>query len=262
MQAKAWEDLKISDDFLFGKVMRNPDLCKRMLEIILDIKIERIEYPEEQKVIDIAVDAKSVRLDIYVMDDQHTVYNVEMQTVNMDDLPKRSRYYQGMIDLDLIEKGAYYKELKNSYVIFICTFDLFGLGRHIYTFKNTCQQHKELLLGDETTKIFLNSEGTMDDVSSDLKAFLEYIAGKTSDNHFVQALDNAVEKAKVNEEWRREYMTLLMRDKENFEKGLEDGVERMGNLTKKLLKEKRYGDLDRATEDKKYREELFKKYQI
>lgn len=106
----------------------------------------------------------------------------------------------------------------------------------------------------------------MDDVSSDLKAFLKYIAGKTSDNHFVQALDNAVEKAKVNEEWRREYMTLLMRDKENFEKGLasgmEDGVERMGNLTKKLLKEKRYGDLDRATEDKKYREELFKKYHL
>ena len=92
MQAKAWEDLKIIDDFLFGKVMRNPELCKRMLEIILNIKIERIEYPDEQKVIDIAVDAKSVRLDIYVMDEQHTVYDVEMQTTNRDDLPRRSRY--------------------------------------------------------------------------------------------------------------------------------------------------------------------------
>ena len=218
MQAKAWEDLKIIDDFLFGKVMRDPGLCKRMLEIILDIKIERIEYPEEQKVIDIAVDAKSVRLDVYVMDEQHTVYNVELQTTNKDNLPRRSRYYQSMIDLDLIEKGALYKELKNSIVIFICTFDLFGLGRHIYTFKNFCQEDKNLCLGDDTTKVFLNAAGTMDDVSGDLKAFLEYIAGNVPENDFVQALDSAVEKAKRNEEWRREYMTLLMRDRENLEK--------------------------------------------
>ena len=262
MQAKAWEDLKIIDDFLFGKVMRDPELCQKMLEIILDIKIERIEYPEEQKTIDIAVDAKSVRLDIYVMDEQHTVYNVEMQTTNKDNLPRRSRYYQSMIDLDLIEKGAYYKDLKNSIVIFICTFDLFGLGRHIYTFKNFCQEDKDLCLGDDTTKVFLNAAGIMDDVSGDLKAFLEYIAGNVPENDFVQALDSAVETAKRNEDWRREYMTLLMRDKENFEKGIETGEDRMSNLTKKLLKEKRYDDLDRATEDKKYQEELFKKYQL
>ena len=95
-----------------------------------------------------------------------------------------------------------------------------------------------------------------------LKAFLEYIAGNVPENDFVQALDSAVETAKRNEDWRREYMTLLMRDKENFEKGIETGEDRMSNLTKKLLKEKRYDDLDRATEDKKYREELFKKYQL
>ena len=99
-----------------------------------------------------------------------------------------------------------------------------------------------------------------------LKAFLEYIAGNVPENDFVQALDSAVETAKRNEDWRREFMTLLMRDRENLEKGIEigqeKGVDRMGHLTKKLLKEKRYDDLDRATEDKKYREELFKKYQL
>ena len=42
-----WEELSISDDFLFGKVMQNPYLCKELLQRILpDLKIDRIEYPE------------------------------------------------------------------------------------------------------------------------------------------------------------------------------------------------------------------------
>lgn len=62
MEAKKWEELGIKDDFLFGKVMQEPEICKRMIEIILDIKIERIDYPERQKMIDLARDAKGVRL--------------------------------------------------------------------------------------------------------------------------------------------------------------------------------------------------------
>lgn len=75
--------------------------------------------PEEQKVIDITKDSKSVRLDVYVNDDAGTVYDVEMQTTSSKDLPKRSRYYQGMIDLNQIEKGAFYRDLNKSFVIFI-----------------------------------------------------------------------------------------------------------------------------------------------
>ena len=52
-----------------------------------------------------------------------------MQTTKKDNLPKRMRYYQGMIDLNILEKGESYKALKKSFVIFICTFDLFGQGR-------------------------------------------------------------------------------------------------------------------------------------
>jgi len=99
---------------------------------------DRIEYPEEQKSIDIAMDAKSVRLDVYVKDDKDTVYNIEMQTSPQSYLPKRSRYYQGMIDLNLIEKGELYDKLNTSYVIFICTFDPFNKGRHVYHFENRC----------------------------------------------------------------------------------------------------------------------------
>lgn len=135
---KRFEELKLKDDFMFGVVMRNPKYCKPFLETILRIKISHIEYPKSQETIDIMADAKSVRLDVYVEDDKNTVYNIEMQTTLKDNLPKRMRYYQGMIDLNILEKGENYKNLKKSFVIFICTFDLFGLGRHVYTFENRC----------------------------------------------------------------------------------------------------------------------------
>ena len=94
-----WEELSISNDFIFGKVMQNAKLCKELLEIILGIKIDRVEYPEPQKSIDVGVDAKSVRLDVYVQDGKNSVYDIEMQTTDGPELPKRSRYYQGAIDV-------------------------------------------------------------------------------------------------------------------------------------------------------------------
>ena len=89
MHETPWEELDITNDFLFGKVMRNSEICRQVLETILNIEIDRIEYPEEQKSIDMTVDAKSVRLDVYVRDFLGTVYNIEMQTTNTGDLPKR-----------------------------------------------------------------------------------------------------------------------------------------------------------------------------
>ncbi len=50
---KTWEELEITDDFLFGKVMRNPEICKRTIEAILNIEVDHIDYPEEQKIIPI-----------------------------------------------------------------------------------------------------------------------------------------------------------------------------------------------------------------
>ena len=73
-----WENLKISNDFMFAKVMRNTELCKGMLERLLDIQIDHIEYPEEQKAINISKDSKSVRLDVYLKDEKGTVYNLSL----------------------------------------------------------------------------------------------------------------------------------------------------------------------------------------
>ena len=217
-----WEDLGISNDFLFGKVMQNSKLCKGLLQIILpDLEIDHIEYPELQKTIKPDADAKSIRLDLYIKDNKNVVYNIEMQASDTKELPKRSRYYQSMLDLQLIDKGEAYQNLNHSFVIFICLEDLFNKGRHIYTFENICKEDTSISMGDEATKIFLNANSELDDVSKELRAFLDYVAGKSSEDTYVKELDNAVKEAKKNREWRHEYMTLLMRDKANQEIGRE-----------------------------------------
>ena len=264
---RSWEELSISNDFLFGKVMQNPELCKELLQRILpDLDIDHVEYPELQKSIEQDRDAKSVRLDVYVKDEKAVVYDIEMQVSDTKELPKRSRYYQSMIDLQLIDKGQYYNELNRSYVIFICPFDAFGKGRHIYTFENICKEDGSISMGDEAVKIFLNAKGTMDDVSKELKAFLDYVAGKKPVDSYVEKLEEAVKEAKKNREWRHEYMTLLMRDQENQEigekRGEKNGEKKMAKLIMLLNEDGRLSDIIRVSQDEEYRQELYEEYHI
>ena len=151
--------------------------------------------------------------DIFVLVWSLGIVNEEIEKykkILKDNLPKRMRYYQGMIDLNILEKGENYKNLKKSFVIFICTFDLFGLGRHVYTFENRCIEDLELPLGDDTTKIILNTKGTLDDVSPEMKKLLNYIDGEAPSDEFTEELEQAVKKVRDNEKWRLDYMTLQM----------------------------------------------------
>ena len=147
-QYKRIEELEIWDDFMFGAVMSNKELCKHLLEIILQKKIKDIRYTELQKTIDLQYDAKSIRLDVYVENDLDSVYNIEIQTTDEKNLPKRSRFYQGMIDLNILNKGESYNKLKKSYVIFICNYDPFRKGRCFYRFENVCVDDPSLKLED------------------------------------------------------------------------------------------------------------------
>lgn len=263
IKQKIWEELGISNDFLFGKVMQNPELCRELLQRILpNLKIDRIEYPQLQKSINVDMDAHSVRLDVYVKDERETVYDIEMQVSDTKELPKRSRYYQGMIDIQLIDAGQHYKKLNRSYIIFICPFDLYGKGRHIYTFENICKEDNSIFMGDEAVKIFLNAEGTMDDVSGELRAFLDYVAGRKSEDSYVEKLEEAVQEAKKNREWRHEYMTLLMRDQENVEIGEKRGEERLAKLILLLNEDSRSSDVIRVLQDEEYRQKLYVEYHI
>lgn len=219
---KSWEELEIRDDYMFAKVMRDKKICKALLEKLLHIKVKDLEYVEEQKTIDISYDAKSVRLDVYV-EDEERVFDVEMQTTNQKGLAKRSRYYQSMLDLNTIEKGETYRKLKDSYVIFICTFDPFGQGRAQYCFENFCLEDKNLKLGDGAKKVFFNTKDYAQSEDAEIQEFLRYVNGESGESAFVQELDAKVKQVKENKEWRAEYMTLLMREQEIREEAMEKG---------------------------------------
>lgn len=220
---KTYDELTIVDNFIFAKVMSKPDICKEFLEIVLDIKIKNISYPEDEKTISIVDESKSVRLDVYVDDDQGTIYNIEMQASKKYNLPKRSRYYQAMIDLNLLEKGADYKELNKSFIIFICTFDLFGQGRHVYRFKNCCLECPELILQDDATKIFINTKGILNDIGEEFREMLKVFNGESGTSDYAQKLIDNVNEVKSNKKWRREYMQLWEIEKERYQEGLEVG---------------------------------------
>ena len=222
---RSWETIGISNDFLFGKLMReHPGLCQKLLQRILpELQIDHIEVVGPKKSNDEDMDAQSVRLDAYVGDDSEQVYAIEIQMTDEKELPKKSRCHSAMLNNQLLNKDIRYDYLKDSYIIFICPFDPYGKGRHMYTFDERCKEDPELTMGDGATHIFLNTKGTMEDVSASLRAFLDYVDGRLSDDSFVQELKEAVDEAKKNREWRHEYMTLMLRDQENIEKGIELG---------------------------------------
>ena len=223
---KNYEELDFTDDFMFCKVLQNNEnLCKELIELITGKKISRISFPEKQKTIEMTADNKGIRLDIYVEDDEYSVYDVEMQMTRKTNLPKRSRYYQGLIDLNLIERGEDYRKLRKSYIIFIMMDDFFDKGLHLYTFSNLCKQMPELALNDEAEKIFLCANGIADDVSEDMKEFLDFLKERSTKNKFTKELADAVDQVRRNEDWRLEYMTRYVRDMDIREEGVEMGLE-------------------------------------
>ena len=267
---KKYEELDITDPFIFAKVMSEKELCKPLLENILNIKIRDIVYVDYEETIQMTVKSKGIRLDIYVEDDNNTVFNLEMQTTTYKELPKRSRYYQGIIDLNMIEKGESYDILKESYVIFICTFDFLEKGRSVYEFENVCLEDSEIKLNDGTHKIFLNTKGDKSDINEELKSLLEYFDGSEPESELTRRIDRKVIAARKNERWRREYMSLQMEMNLKYREGLKDGMkageekgqENTNKLIKILLKEKRYDDLEKSAQDIEYQNKLMKEYKI
>ncbi len=226
--AKTYRELELADDFLFCKIMSsNPDLCKHLIESILDIKIGKLKTHVAQLSAKTTKDGKGVRFDVYA-DNGKFMFDVEIQTTLKKNLSKRSRFYQSIMDVTGLESGDDYEQLRESYVIFICLDDPFGYDRSIYTFKNVCMENRDLLLEDGTSKIFVNAGKTSDLVNEDLIAFLKYISGeKIAENNFVSELKKQVEIAKDNEVWAMEFiqMGLVYHDVrvEALEEGMEQG---------------------------------------
>ena len=229
---KPIEELTFTDDFMFGHIMQNKEICTELLECLLNIQIDHIEYPELQKSLSAFYETKGVRLDVYVKDSDR-VFDIEIQNNPELNLAKRTRYYQSMLDIDNLLKGEDYDTLKESFIIFICTFDPFGKNLSTYTFRNLCIEKTSLELEDQTTKIIFNAEAFEKEKDVAISAFLRYISKRIPTDSFTEKLDSLVEKSKDNQKLRSEYLAMNLHDRDIKKQAYKDGLEE-GALQTKL----------------------------
>ena len=224
--AKAIDDLEFTDDYMFGEVLKNKEICIGVLERLLGIKIKDIEYPEIQKSIKAGYDIRGIRLDVYAADNEH-VYDIEMQNSSYAFLGKRTRFYQSMIDTDHLLRGKDYSELKESYVIFICKKDLFKQNFPRYTFQNICLEDYSVNLNDFSSKVIYNASAYESCTDKELKNFLKFICTNESTDDFSQQIKDCVTNIKKNEVFRKEYLTMTIHEQdiayEARKKGHEEG---------------------------------------
>jgi len=208
MTRKPFEELTISDDFMFCKVMEHEPICKEFLEMLFSAKIKKITYLSSQNSITTNSGAKTVRLDVLVKDEAGTSYDIEMQVANQYNLPKRMRYYQAVLDVAFLDKGYSYKALNNSIIIFVCLFDPIGNDRAVYTFENICIEDKTIPLHDGTKKIILNAKAFKETDNQELRGFLQYVITGKATTAYTGRIEQMIQTVKQNELARREYHIL------------------------------------------------------
>ncbi len=217
-----FDKIGIINDRMFGTVFRNEKECKELLQRILGIHIVEITIVAQMSV-ESSFYGKGIRLDIYAKDENGNVYDIEMQTTADENLRLRSRYYHSEMDVHQLKKSESYKKLKKSIVIFICTFDLFEDDRCIYTFESTCQENPEIKLDDKRTTIFVNVNGDRTGLSEELVRLLDYFKTGIPTDAYTKELQEEVEEARQDDDWRENYMTLEMMMQDKYEKGWDAG---------------------------------------
>ena len=221
---KPYNELEFTDDFMFCKIMEsNPDICKEVLELILEIEIDEIIEVQSQYQISVNSDLHGIRLDVRVRDKTGRIFNIEMQTTDKKDIPHRCRFYQGSIDVSQLRPGMNYTDLADTYIIFICLFDPIGKGLAKYTFRERCDEDLSISLGSGTTKIIVNAKSSIEKVPEDMKAFLRNLMEHTASSDLTEKIEAQVASAKNFRSWESEYMLFEEKLREEHEAGFEEG---------------------------------------
>ena len=220
-QEKSFGELDLVDDYMFDVVTEDLESCKLILELAMGIHIKEIRWRENQKVIHNLPGKRGARLDFYVETEEGTVYDVEMQKRKRGNIPKRTRFYQSLIDAPMLKSGEEsFDKLKPSVIVVICGFDLYGYGQYRYSFSNRCLEVDDLELGDETSKIILNTKGTNDaEEDPTLISFLHYVENSSeevleeSSDPRLKRLHEIIESIRSNAEMEAQYMKGITRER-------------------------------------------------
>ena len=249
MSRRKLKDLNLLDNFLFGSIMRHPDLGepfgRLLLEIIFQRKFGHLKIVPQKIYDGKDTDLHGMRLDVYMEElpkeaaiCQASVYDVEPDQNHMTlrELSRRTRFYHALIDGDCLKSGEDYGALKNVIVIFIMPNDPFGAERMIYTVCNMCREEPELPYNDGAQTLFLYTKGTKGNPPEALFQLLHYMESSVEQNAVnpnLKRIHRMVEAVKQNKEvelsymksWEWEKRIRETAQKEGHEEGLKEGRE-------------------------------------
>ena len=249
MQQKTTENMiskdyefNLSDFALFMSVMKVKEAYEDVLSIILDESDLQLKEVKAEQVVLNKSGKRAIRLDAWALDIRERQFDMEMQNDTQgDNIRKRSRFYQGMIDTPILKSGkeTRYRHLPSTTIIFITQEDIFGKDLAMYTFSERCEEVPELSLEDGTSKIFLNM--TSKNGRPELISLLQYMRHTTLDNEDIAVkdkrildLDRIVGEVKQSEEWEAVKMNIFelgvahgeeLGEKRGEERGIEKGIE-------------------------------------
>ena len=235
--SEKYENISFTNNFAFCKVMQNEEICREVIETLLHIKVGRLEYKSFEKDLKLEIDKRGIRLDVYIADSDR-VFDLEMQTTDKKNLGCRMRYYQSLIDAELLDKGANFNDLKESNIIFFCTFDPFRKGLPQYTFCNSCEELPDLKLSDKCRKIAYNVNAFEKVDDEKIRKLLEFISTGKSETSLTNKICKELKRVQGNEEWRAEYMTWEMLKQDTYDSGFSAGEEHGIAIGEKLGEER------------------------
>lgn len=235
LELPANNEYNLSDFALFLSVMNNREAYQSTLSIIMDEpNIELLEVKVEQVILN-KQGKRAIRLDAWARSSDKRQFNLEMQNDSGNDsIPKRSRFYQSMMDAPILKSGKYtkYRDLSSTVIIFITQEDIFGRDMAKYTFSEQCEEISDLKLEDGTKKIFLNMKSK--NGSNELISLLQYMKNTSLDNPDIIVkderllkLDAIVNEVRTSDVWEDFKMNIYSRGIElGMEQGKEQGKER------------------------------------
>lgn len=287
MQEDEWKPLKemnLTDDFLFDVATAELENCKTIIELSTGLRLKSLKWKEGQKVVHNIPGKRGIRMDFVAESEDGRVFDVEMQNRKEGNIPKRTRFYQALMDAPMLKSGEKgFDKLKPLFIIVICDYDPYGMKKYCYTFESRCKEQPDLLLGDEVTKLFLSTKGeNEDEVSKELVDFLHYITESNEHglpeecDERLRRLHESIQEIKTSTSVEVEYMKMEERErlvkKEAIERGLREGriqgriqgerigEERLASLLMNLSKQNRQEDSIKALENLEYRKKLYEEF--
>lgn len=208
--AQQWEELTIANDRMFSMVMENNAICRELLRRIFpELAIDRVQRVTVQKQVNTPLDARTVRFDVYIRDDQQKTYIVEMQVANRQNLPYRLRYYLEQVDHSILGPGDNYEKLAGypTYVIFFCDFDYYGQDRPEYRFEWRSIDQPDLAAGTGQQLVVFNAQASTFHDSIGVAGFLKLMHNQIAvGDPLVEQVTQEMERIKQDPERRRDYM--------------------------------------------------------